>query len=127
MLGEVLPGIWESDEGWFGGELNPSVDLSETDKTVELRMDLPGVEAKDVEIELNNNVLTVKGKREEQKEEKGRTFHRIERRAGSFCRSFALPCAVTEGEAAAGFHDGVLTVTLPKAMEAQTRKIKVKA
>lgn len=126
VFNEVLPGLLDTEEGFFGGELNPSVDLSETDKSVELRMDLPGVSAKEIEIELNNNVLTVKGKREEEREEKGRTFHRVERRIGSFCRSFALPCAVTESEAVADFHDGVLTITLPKSTEAMTKKIKVK-
>lgn len=127
MLEEMVPGWLETPTSWLTGELTPSADISETDKTVEIEMDLPGFVAKDVDIQLNNNILTIKGQREEKTEEKGKTFHRVERRAGTFSRSFALPCAVVDDEGAAEFRDGVLKITLPKAVEAQSRKIKVKA
>jgi HSP20 family protein len=71
-------------------------------------------------------MLVITGERKEEKEEKGKTFHRIERRSGSIRRSVTLPCAVKEGEINAQCKDGVLTVTLPKAEKACTRKIPVK-
>ena len=124
----LLSRFWEDEpDGWFSGALKPSVDLSETDKTVEVRMDLPGVKPKEIDIQINNNLLTVSGERKEEKEEKGKTYHRVERRTGSFSRSFTLPCAVAEDEVAAEYKDGILTITLPKTEEAQARKIEVKA
>lgn len=120
-------------ENVFGGEGDgwlmagaPSVDLSETDNSVEVKIDLPGIKASEIDIQVNGNLLTISGERKEEKEEKGKTFHRVERRFGSFSRSVTLPCAVQEAEAAAECRDGVLTVTLPKAEEAKTHKIKVK-
>jgi HSP20 family protein len=72
-------------------------------------------------------VLTISGQRQEEKEEKGQTFHRIERRSGSFSRSVTLPTAVAEDKVDAQYKDGVLTVTMSKTEEARSRKIKVKA
>lgn len=114
------------DEGWFAGEMLPSLDMSETDTSIEVRMDLPGIAAKDIDVQVNGNVLTVSGQRQEEKEEKGRTYHRVERRSGSFSRSVTLPCSVNENEVAAEQHDGVLTITLPKTEESKAHRIKVK-
>ncbi|MGI9327637.1 MAG: Hsp20/alpha crystallin family protein, partial [Pseudomonadales bacterium] len=80
----------------------------------------------EIEIQLNGNVLTVSGERKEEQEEKGKTYHCVERRIGTFSRSMTLPCPVEEDEVAAAFKDGVLTITLPKTDEAKTRKIKIK-
>ena len=119
--------LWdEGDDGWAGGRTVPSIDIAETDAAVEAKLDLPGVSPKENDIQLNANVLTVSGERKEEKEEKGKTFHRLERRTGSFSRSISLPCPVAEDEVAAEYHDGVLTVTLPKTEDAKPRKIKVK-
>lgn len=115
----------DGGEGWFAGTIAPALDLSETDSTIEVRMDLPGMSAKDIDIQVSGNVLTISGKREEEKEEKGRTFHRIERRYGNFSRSVTLPCAVLEDDVAAEYHDGVLQVKLPKTEESKSHKIKV--
>jgi HSP20 family protein len=104
----------------------PALDMSETDSSIEIRMDLPGITAKDIDIQISGNVLTVSGQREEQKEEKGRTFHRVERRYGNFSRSVTLPCTVVESEVAAEYHDGVLTIKLPKTDESKAHKVKVK-
>jgi HSP20 family protein len=118
--------MWgDGDEGWFGG-IAPSVDLSETDNSVEVRMDIPGVKAKDIDIQVNGQMLTVSAQREEEREEKGRTFHRIERQSGRYSRSLTLPCNVNESEVAAEYHDGVLSITLPKTDESKAHKIKVK-
>jgi HSP20 family protein len=91
-------------------------------------MDLPGVAGKDIEISVDNNLLTIRGERKEEKEEGDKTkqYHRIERRFGSFSRSLPLPCAVNEAEAGAEFKEGVLTVTLPKSESVKPRKITVK-
>jgi len=111
---------------WFGGSMAPAMDLSESDTVVEVRMDLPGITAKDIDIEISGNRLTIRGQRQEEQEESGKTFHRIERRAGSFCRTVDLPCSVMENKVAAECHDGVLTVTLPKTEESKKIKVKVK-
>jgi HSP20 family protein len=105
----------------------PSLDLSETDTTVEVRMDLPGVKPDQVDVQVSGNLLTVSGERKEEKEEKGKAFHRIERRCGSFARSITLPCPVQEEKVEAQCRDGVLSITLPKTDEAKSHKVKVKA
>jgi HSP20 family protein len=116
----------DGDEGWFAGTIVPELDMSETDKAIEVRMDVPGVTAKDIDIQINGNVLTVSGERKEEKEEKGKTFHRIERQYGNFSRSVTLPSTVAESEVAAEYHDGVLAIKLPKSEESKAHKIKVK-
>jgi HSP20 family protein len=126
-MNDLRARFWgDEDEGWFGGALAPSVDLSETDTAVEVSMDLPGVKAKEIDIQISGNVLTVTGQRQEEKEEKGRTFHRVERHSGSFSRSLTLPCAVNENEVGAEYRDGVLHITMPKSEEAKPHRNKVK-
>ena len=110
----------------FAGRLAPLADVSETDTTLEVSLDLPGMNPDDVEIRLSGNTLNIRGEKKEQHEGKGRTFHRLERRRGAFARSIALPCAVQEDEAAAEYKDGVLTIVLPKREEAKSHRIKVK-
>lgn len=124
LFGQVLG---DSGESWLTGRFVPSIDLSETDKAVDVRMDVPGLKAEDIDIQINGNVLTVSGSKKEEKEEKGRTFHRIERRSGSFSRSVTLPCAVKEDKIGAQYKDGVLSVSMPKTEEAVARKIVVKS
>jgi HSP20 family protein len=127
-MNDLRSRLWGGDdEGWFGGALAPSVDLSETDTAVEVRMDLPGVKPDDIDIQVSGNVLSVTGQRQEEKEEKGRTFHRVERHSGSFSRSITLPAAVNESEVAAEYRDGVLAITLPKSDPSKRQKIKVKS
>ena len=125
---ELMSRFWGAeDDGWTFGRLTPSVDITENEGAVEARVDLPGVKADEIDIQLSGNLLTISGERKEEKEEKDKTYHRIERRTGSFSRCVSLPCAVQEDEVAAEYHDGVLVVTLPKTDEAKSRKIKVKA
>jgi HSP20 family protein len=118
-LGEESP-LWPSER------IVPSLDLAETEAGVEVRMDIPGMEAKDIEIQVNGNLLTISGERKEEKEEKGKTYHRIERRTGSFSRTVTLPCAVKEDAVDAQYKNGILTVKLPKTEEAKSKKITVK-
>lgn len=125
---EDLFGRFFTDGGAEGGQvMRPSLDLSETDTAVQVRMDVPGMKAEDIDIEISGNSLRVSGQRKEEKEEKAKTWHRVERRCGSFSRTVTLPCAVKEGQAKAEYADGVLTLSIPKAEEAKTRHIKVEA
>jgi HSP20 family protein len=117
----------DEEESWSFGRTAPRLDLSETDATVEVRLDLPGVKSDDVDIQISGTRLNVSGVRKEEHEEKGRTWHRIERRAGKFCRSVMLPCPVKEDAADAHFADGILTIVIPKADEAKAHKIKIRS
>lgn len=116
----------EEGDLWFADRITPSLDLAETDNALEVRMDIPGMEAKDLDIQVNANVLTVSGERKEEHEEKGKTYHRIERRVGTFSRSVTLPSPVKEDAVDAQYKNGILTVKLPKTEEAKSRKITVK-
>lgn len=115
-------------ETWnFSRLFAPSLDLSETDSTLEVRMDLPGIKPEQVDVQVSGNLLTISGERKEEREEKGRAFHRMERRCGSFARTVSLPCPVKEEKVDAQYRDGVLTITLPKTDEARSHKVKVNA
>ncbi len=105
-----------SDTGAPGGYLNPSTDLKETDDSVVMEMELPGLDEKDVSVELKGDRIVVKGEKKETKEEedKEKGFRHIERSYGSFQRSFGLPPSADTSKAAAVFKKGVLTVTVPK-------------
>lgn len=117
----------EEAEGWRAGQLAPSIDLSETDQALEARMDIPGMKPEQFDIQVNGNLLTVSGERKEEKEEKGRTYLRTERRVGAFSRTITLPCTVKEDKIDAQYKDGVLAISMPKTEEAKSRKIKVKS
>lgn len=127
-LDDLVSRFWEGDKmnQWFSAPFAPSADLVEEANAFEVRMDLPGMQAKDIQIQVEGNVMTVSGKREEEKEEKGKTYHRMERRSGSFSRSISLPCKVNPDEVAAEYTHGVLTVKLPKCDETPAKKIAVK-
>jgi HSP20 family protein len=115
---------------WDGGAVStdfcPQLDVSETDDAIHVRVDLPGIKPEEVDVEVRGNVLQINGERKEEREEKGKTWHRTERRVGKFARSMTLPCAVKEDKVQAECSDGVLNVTLPKAEKEKTRKIAVK-
>ena len=97
-----------------GFDFTPRVDVTETDKNLEVKVELPGMERKDIDITLDNDLLVIKGEKKQEKEEKGERFHRIERNYGSFHRSVRLPVEVDSKKINASFKDGVLTVTMPK-------------
>jgi HSP20 family protein len=115
-----------NDVGGLTEMMNPSLDLSETDSEVQITMDAPGMKPEEIEIEVTGDRVRIHGEHRDEKEEKGRTFHRIERRTGSFARFVELPCAVKEDKVAAEYKDGVLKVTLPKSEVAKSHKITVK-
>jgi HSP20 family protein len=105
----------------------PTVDISEHEDAFKVKADLPGLSRDDIKLRITGNVLTISGERKSEKTEgaNGQSYHRVERVYGSFSRSFSLPSAVDEGEVAAQFKDGVLTVTLPKSKAALPKEIKV--
>ncbi len=107
-------------------QLIPSVDVKETDKAIEIEAELPGVEEKDVQVTLEDKVLTIKGEKKAEKEETKKDYYSCERSYGSFLRSFELPANVDAGKVDATFSKGVLKVTVPKVVAAQPKKIEVK-
>ncbi len=103
----------------------PAVDVYEDNQKVVLKLEVPGIEEKDLDVRVENNTLTVKGERKFEKEEKEENFHRIERRYGSFYRAFTLPTTIDAGHIDASYNSGVLRLELKKKPEAQPKQIKV--
>ncbi|HTW46325.1 MAG TPA: Hsp20/alpha crystallin family protein [Acidobacteriaceae bacterium] len=103
----------------------PPVDIYEDEHRIVLKLEVPGLTEKDLDIQLENQVLTVKGERKFEKEEKEENFHRIERRYGSFYRSFTIPNTVDPESVKAGYDAGVLKIELAKRAEAKPKQIKV--
>jgi HSP20 family protein len=109
------------------GDWAPTVDVSEDKDAVTVKAELPGVEQKDIAVSLQDGVLTIKGEKRAEKEEKDKRYHRVERSYGAFYRSIQLPSTVDAGKVAATFKDGVVTITAPKAPEAKGTMIPIKA
>ncbi|MCJ7503517.1 MAG: Hsp20/alpha crystallin family protein [Acidobacteriia bacterium] len=103
----------------------PAVDIFETENSIVLKAELPGVDPKDVEVRVEDNTLYLKGERKFENETKEENYHRIERSYGSFARSFALPNSMDAEKVAAEYQDGLLTLTLPKREEAKPKTIKI--
>ena len=137
-FGELSPFRKEMDRLWnrFLGETpfartftemwSPSVDISETKDDFVVKAELPGLEAKDVNVSISGDVLTIKGEKKAEEEEKDEHYHCVERYAGSFQRVFQLPSGVKADKIEANFDKGVLKVTLPKVEEAKKKEIEVK-
>jgi len=115
----------EGDSALTTASFVPAVDIYEDPQKVVLKLEVPGIEEKDLDIRVENNTLTVKGERKFEKEEKEENFHRIERRYGSFYRAFTLPSTVDTEGVAATYNAGVLKLELKKKAEAQPKQIKV--
>jgi HSP20 family protein len=124
LLNEQLPSMG-SEESLTAGSFVPPVDVYEDEHSIQLKMEVPGIDEKDIDIRLDNNLLTVRGERKFEKEEKEENFHRIERRYGSFSRSFTLPNTVNSEDVKADYNNGVLKVRLAKRAEAKPKQIKV--
>ncbi|MGE5191480.1 MAG: Hsp20/alpha crystallin family protein [Deltaproteobacteria bacterium] len=112
---------------WLKSEFYAACDLSETADAFQVRMDVPGIKPDDINVQVTGDTVQISGARKEEKEEKGKMYHRLERRSGKFAETLRLPCAVNEEKVQAEFHEGVLTVTLPKTESTKTRTVKVKA
>jgi HSP20 family protein len=113
------------EEGLTTGLWTPAVDIYETDTSVVVKAELPGVQKEAVGVEVKDGVLTLRGERKYEKEVKEENFHRIERSYGSFQRAFSLPTTVDQDKVTAAMKDGVLEVTLPKKEQAKPKQIAV--
>lgn len=103
----------------------PSVDISETDSAYMVKGEIPGVKKEDVRVTVQNGMLTIQGERKQEKEEKGKRWHRVECSYGSFVRSFRVPDDADESKIKADFKDGLINVTIPKSEKAKTKAINV--
>ncbi len=121
-----LEPLWRRELTWAH---SPAVDVIETDKTYEITAELPGLDEKNVEVKVANGMLTMRGEKKEQKEEKRKDYFVSERRYGAFERRFQIPSGVDVAKIEASFKNGVLTVSLPKTAEAQAaeKSIAIKA
>lgn len=108
------------------GEWLPTLDVSETKDEYVVKAELPGIDPKDIDISLTNDLLTIKGEKKQEKEEKEENYHLIERSYGAFTRSVRLPGQVQSDKISANFKNGVLKVALPKTEEAKKKEIKIK-
>lgn len=115
----------ESENPLTTASFVPAVDIYEDTNKVVLKLEVPGMEEKDLDVRVEKNTLTVKGERKFEKDEKEENFHRIERRYGSFYRAFSLPSTVDTENVAASYVAGILKLELAKKPEAQPKQIKV--
>lgn len=115
------------EEGFVPATWAPAVDIYETDDSVVVKAELPGLTREQVDVEIRDRVLTLRGERKVEKDVKGESYHRMERAYGSFLRSFSLPSVVDEEKITAKLDNGVLEITLPKKAEAKPKQIKVAA
>lgn len=118
-----LAPMW-GEEGIF--TFSPRVDVVETDKEIKVSAELPGMDENDIELRLDDNVLTIRGEKKQEKEEKDKNYYRAERVYGTFQRAIVLPAEVDADKAEALFKNGVLTVRFPKTTESRAKKISIK-
>ena len=118
-------GQGSTDESITTSAFVPPVDIYEDEHNITLKIEVPGIEQKDIDVRLENNTLAVRGERKFEKEEKEENFHRVERRYGSFYRAFTLPNTVDTDSVKADYDNGLLKITLAKKAEAKPKQIKV--
>lgn len=111
---ELARGVW-----------SPAVDIYETDESIVLKAEIPGIDKKEVSIEVKDNMLILKGERKFEKEIKEENYHRMERAYGAFQRTFTLPNIIEKENVKAKYKDGILEITLPKVKEAKPKHMKV--
>ena len=116
-----------SEQSLFAANYIPPVDIYEDDHSINLQAEIPGAREEDIDVRLENNVLTITGERKLEHEDKKHNFHRIERQYGRFVRSFTLPGTVDPEKVNAEFNNGLLKLTIPKKEESKPRQIKVVA
>lgn len=114
-----------SEEGIAASTWTPAVDIYETPETIVLKAELPGLSREDIEIQIRDNALTLKGERRFAKDVQQENYLRIERAYGAFQRSFTLPATIHQDKIRAVFRDGVLELTLPKAEDSKPKRISV--
>ncbi len=129
-MGKIFGDLFASQESETNGDPTswmPTVDISEMENGFEIRAELPGVTESDVNVSVTDNLLTIKGEKRQEKETDNKNYHRVERRYGSFQRSFTLPRNVETADIKAGYKDGVLTLTIPKVEAAKPTEIPITA
>ena len=125
IFGQPLARTEPDNEMLAVADWAPSVDISETDSAYLIKGEIPGVKKEDVKVTVQDGMLTIQGERKQEKEEKGRKFHRVECSYGSFMRSFRVPDDADESKVKAEFKDGMLNVMLPKAAKAKPKAVNV--
>jgi len=126
-IDRLFEGFSRGFAGFPSRELMPSMDISETEKEIEITTELPGLEEKDIQLNVSNNVLTIRGEKRNEREETKKDYHLVERSYGSFTRSVQLPDGASADGIKAEMSKGVLKVTVPKPAPAQSKKIDIKA
>jgi len=116
---------WRMDEPAATTSWSPAVDIFETEGEIVVKAELPGMDRKDITLNLEKNVLTLRGERRFEKETKDENYHRIERSYGGFSRSFSIPATVEEEKIRADYKDGVLKIVLPKKEQAKPKQIRI--
>lgn len=112
-------------EEWTESRWAPAVDISENKDDLMVNVEVPGMKKEDIKVTIQDGILTVRGERKQEKEEKDKSLHRVERSYGSFCRSFTLPTTVQGDKIKANYKDGVLMIALPKVEEAKPKEISI--
>lgn len=129
LLQQEIDRVFDNFGGWRGGlesvSFSPSMEVSETDKSIEITTELPGLDEKDVEISIANDILSIRGEKKAEREEKNKNYRLVERSYGSFQRSLALPPGIDPGSVKADLSKGVLKITLPKPATPQAQKIQI--
>jgi HSP20 family protein len=120
-------GDWDLPEMRTLGDWAPTLDFSENKDSFVVKAEIPGIDSRDISVSLENQMLTIKGEKKHEKEEKDEQYYRMERNYGAFARTVRLPAAVDGSKVTAAFKNGLLTVTLPKAPGAKGSTIPVKA
>lgn len=113
------------EEALTSAEFSPAVDVYEDDNKLTLKVEVPGIDANDLDIRVDGNMLTISGERKFEREEKKENFRRVERAYGSFSRSFTLPSSADTDNVKASFENGVLQIEVPKRAEARGKQIKI--
>jgi len=124
-MDRMVARMTNDDETLFHGRWSPTTDVVESDDTIVLKAELPGVAAKDIAVDVENGILTLQGQREYEGEKEEKGYRRIERSYGKFVRSFAIPANVDADHIRASYADGLLEVTMPKNGQAKAKKINV--
>jgi len=124
LFGEAFSPITEKNE-LKGGSWNPSVDIYEIDNELILTAEIPGLDEKDIEIQIEDNNLSIKGEKQFATETKEENYRRVERSYGSFCRSFSLPGHIDQEKIKADHENGVLKITMPKKKELKPKTVKI--
>lgn len=126
IVDEFFRGDYPANDSFFTRDWNPAVDIVENNDAYVLHAELPGMNKNDVKITLENNILTIRGEKKNETEEKENGYHRLERSYGSFERSFTIPGMIKQEDIDAKYNNGILSLTLPKAEEAKPKFIDVK-